>query len=435
MNKTPKPINIKDAVVRVADLPQEFYPVRAQSSNEKLFCIMINGEVLRSPGKRVFWHSNKKVARDVAIEIEVMDELSVSKVSLYSLWCSKVDFIDNETGQKIKPQIFKNMLIHDPVFQTVSGPEIIDQVRYMHLVDRYFFKLGIKFRIFPHIPYDLSEEELKDHVTAQSSGNSGYLEGNCVFDELVDKLIDPVKQLTKVQRTIFNTCFTVVDSVVLSLMLAQGELSSREFAIIHMLCQAITSQFGASQEEQKETFEHYTRLADRMIRFMELFEEKDSHAEILIKNGESINIEFKSSLRTPLGTQVEKHVIENEVLKTIVAFLNSDGGTLLVGVDDKGIPLGIEVDKFDSEDKYLLHFTSIFNSRIGTEMSNFVRWELDRAKDKKVLLINVKKATSPAYLSYKDKVEYYIRTGPASKALNPKETVAYIQKHFSTQNQ
>jgi len=76
-----------------------------------------------------------------------------------------------------------------------------------------------------------------------------------------------------------------------------------------------------------------------------LFSRKtDSPEEVLelIKKGESEKIEFKSTLRTNLYTKEIDKKIELSVLKTINAFLNSNGGTLLIGVNDKGELLGTE---------------------------------------------------------------------------------------------
>ena len=55
----------------------------------------------------------------------------------------------------------------------------------------------------------------------------------------------------------------------------------------------------------------------------------------------------------------EKHdeIITHAVIKTIAAFLNSDGGTLLIGVTDAGETCGVEHDQFDSTDKFLLFLT------------------------------------------------------------------------------
>src|SRR5262249_5865593 len=82
--------------------------------------------------------------------------------------------------------------------------------------------------------------------------------------------------------------------------------------------------------------------------------DEKSLAEVL-RGGESATVEFKSSLRVNLHTRNRDAKIEHAVLKTIAAFLNSDGGILVVGVDDKGIPLGLDADGFQSEDKMLQH--------------------------------------------------------------------------------
>src|ERR1019366_2366062 len=81
-----------------------------------------------------------------------------------------------------------------------------------------------------------------------------------------------------------------------------------------------------------------------------------SDIEAFIAAGENNKIEFKSSLHHPYGPlpedlqkkvdyknmppeQAKREVqkrLNIEVTKTIAAFLNTDGGTLLVGVDDSG---------------------------------------------------------------------------------------------------
>lgn len=61
--------------------------------------------------------------------------------------------------------------------------------------------------------------------------------------------------------------------------------------------------------------------------------------EELINKGEGDTLEFKESLKE-----------EKEILETICAFLNSKGGTILVGVDDRGKIKGIELGKGTVED-------------------------------------------------------------------------------------
>ena len=66
--------------------------------------------------------------------------------------------------------------------------------------------------------------------------------------------------------------------------------------------------------------------------------------QLLIKAGESKVVEFKSTGRKNLSTGAKDSAIEWSVVKTIAGFMNSHGGTLLVGVQDDGSVLGLEED-------------------------------------------------------------------------------------------
>jgi len=79
----------------------------------------------------------------------------------------------------------------------------------------------------------------------------------------------------------------------------------------------------------------------------------------LIEQGEGSTIEFKSTLRRNLHTDQHDVRMENSCLTTIAAFLDSDGGTLLVGVDDHGSALGVAADDFENEDRMQLHLASL----------------------------------------------------------------------------
>jgi hypothetical protein len=79
----------------------------------------------------------------------------------------------------------------------------------------------------------------------------------------------------------------------------------------------------------------------------------------IIVSGESSVVEFKSSLRMNLHTKNADQKIEHAVLKTLAAFLNTRGGTLVIGVDDNGTPLGLEDDGFQSEDKMDQHLANL----------------------------------------------------------------------------
>ena len=65
------------------------------------------------------------------------------------------------------------------------------------------------------------------------------------------------------------------------------------------------------------------------------------NAEILklIDKGEGINIEFKKS----------KNKLNKDVFESVCAFLNRNGGNLLLGVDDGGKIIGIDEDSIEKQ--------------------------------------------------------------------------------------
>ncbi len=64
----------------------------------------------------------------------------------------------------------------------------------------------------------------------------------------------------------------------------------------------------------------------------------------LMATGENDRIEFKSSLRWDVKEQRVNKQLEKVVVKTLAGFLNAEGGTLLIGVDDAGAVIGLAGD-------------------------------------------------------------------------------------------
>ena len=150
----------------------------------------------------------------------------------------------------------------------------------------------------------------------------------------------------------------------------------------------------------------------------------------IIKKGEGERLEFKSTLRTNLHTGSYDKKIEHSVLKTVVAYLNSYGGTLLVGVSDGGNILGLEKDGFVDNDALSLHFTNLIRHRIGNEYLPFIRFEIFPINDKHVLKIDCDKSNRHVFLKDGDEEEFYVRNGPASVKLSGNALVDYISHKF-----
>ena len=158
----------------------------------------------------------------------------------------------------------------------------------------------------------------------------------------------------------------------------------------------------------------------------------DSPEEVieLIKKGESKHLEFKSTLRTNLHINEFDRKIEHSNLKTISAFLNSEGGTLLIGVTDDGKVYGIEKDRFQSNDKFNLHFTNLIKEYIGNELLPFLHFELVKIGNRNILKIDCMKSNKPVFLKFKKEEEFYIRVGAATVQLLGSKLVHYIYNNF-----
>ncbi|MBQ8179319.1 MAG: ATP-binding protein [Candidatus Methanomethylophilaceae archaeon] len=145
-----------------------------------------------------------------------------------------------------------------------------------------------------------------------------------------------------------------------------------------------------------------------------------------IAKGESENLEFKSTLRTNLQTGETDKRMEKAVLKTIVAFLNSDGGTLMVGVSDDGAVCGIDLYSFDNRDKLNLHFTNMISSAIGNEFLPYISFRLVDFEEGSVLRVDCGRCRKPVFLREGKGELFYVRSGPSSVELTGANMINYV---------
>ena len=147
----------------------------------------------------------------------------------------------------------------------------------------------------------------------------------------------------------------------------------------------------------------------------------------IIEVGESDTTEFNSTIRTNLETgEVDKRM-EKAVLKTLVAFMNTDGGTLLVGVSDNGDIRGLDIESFDNTDKLYLHFTNIVAAGIGNGLLPFINFRLvDFGQNKYVLRVVCRPSPKPVFFKDGKLEQFYVRSGPSSVELTGMSMVKYI---------
>ena len=171
----------------------------------------------------------------------------------------------------------------------------------------------------------------------------------------------------------------------------------------------------------------------RKLKLMSAFESKtDWHA--IIKKGENDLIEFKSSLRWDYRQEKINKALESVITKSISAFLNTEGGMLLIGIDDDGNTIGLENDyktlSKKNRDGFMLALTNLINQDLGKSLHMFLSINIISLNGKDVCVVSVDKSDKPVFCGKNEKEEFYIRASASSQPLGMRESYKYIKSHW-----
>ncbi|MBT9519065.1 MAG: putative DNA binding domain-containing protein, partial [Methyloversatilis discipulorum] len=158
---------------------------------------------------------------------------------------------------------------------------------------------------------------------------------------------------------------------------------------------------------------------------------KEVSVAAIIAEGESYNLEFKSSLRVNLHTNQKDPRMEMSCIKTIAGFLNGKGGTLLIGVKDDGETIGIDADGFQNEDKMLLHLTNLIKDKISPQHMMYIHPHFIELDGKRVLSVECNSSKSPVYVKDDNTEKFFIRTGASTSELSASQTQEFIRQKFA----
>ncbi|TQJ31091.1 putative DNA-binding protein [Microbacterium sp. SLBN-146] len=155
--------------------------------------------------------------------------------------------------------------------------------------------------------------------------------------------------------------------------------------------------------------------------------------------GESGTVEFKSTARVNLRTGQKDERMEHVVAKTVAAFLNADGGVLLIGVDDHGTPLGLDADlatlKTPDVDRFELWLRDLIMTTLGTSAAALVEVdfaEIGNEPVRTVCRVQMVASPSPVYLrpGRNAPPELWVRAGNSTRQLTVDDAAAYIMQRW-----
>ena len=155
----------------------------------------------------------------------------------------------------------------------------------------------------------------------------------------------------------------------------------------------------------------------------------------LIADGENKRVEFKSSLRWDMDEGKVNKVLEDVVVKTIAGFLNTEGGTLLIGVDNTGGAIGLTGDygtlNGQSRDAFELHLQQIVARDLGEALSaSYLTVNFHKIDGEDICQITVDPSDQPVYVENSNQALFYVRNGNLTRALPVDETVQYVQHRW-----
>ena len=123
------------------------------------------------------------------------------------------------------------------------------------------------------------------------------------------------------------------------------------------------------------------------------------------------------------------------MLKAVAAFLNTDGGDLLIGVADDGSIVGIERDSLESDDKFMRHLTQVVRNALGDRAGTSIDPKTQIVQGKTVSVASCQRSPEPLLLKWKGieaspEGDFFVRSGPGTVKLPRDSAEKYIRTRF-----
>jgi len=156
----------------------------------------------------------------------------------------------------------------------------------------------------------------------------------------------------------------------------------------------------------------------------------------VIASGEGPTVEFKETARINTHTGLPDKALEAAVVKTAAGFLNAAGGTLVIGVDDSGVPTGLERDLHTlgkgTVDGFELFLRTLLSSAVGTDLCARMRIQFPVADDVQVCAVVVPASSQAVWVAIGNDKVLFIRSGNATRPLDGEAAHRYVTAHWGS---
>jgi type I restriction enzyme R subunit len=155
----------------------------------------------------------------------------------------------------------------------------------------------------------------------------------------------------------------------------------------------------------------------------------------LIAGDETYEVEFKSTARWNLREGAKDKRMEDAVVKTIAGFLNTEGGTVFIGIDDQRKPIGLHHDttlvKPPNVDGLVNWLTTHLIAALTHAAVMRTRSRIEAVDGVEICRIDVARSSRPITARMSDKSErFWVRMNNSTRALPEAEIEDYCRDHW-----
>lgn len=178
----------------------------------------------------------------------------------------------------------------------------------------------------------------------------------------------------------------------------------------------------------------FNSLYKSTTQIKQLSDELEKDMLALISHGESAHLEFKSTFKWDMKDSIPNRSLEEVILKTLAGFMNGEGGSLIIGVDDDGEILGLENDyrilKKKDRDGFEQAVMTAVSRNLGTDACQYLQLVFHNVGGKDICRVLTAKSHRPIYIKEGNDLKFYLRTGVSTRELNVQEAVEYISTRW-----
>ena len=377
-------------------------------------------------------------------EISVKEDNTIDfngKFCAYAIYSDQKYLIENSDNENYQKDLSNLLFKYDlSLIRTSNGPPFETQqlsllLPIVNKVEEIVGKDNFnKMSNYAWGAYYDKMTESTDHGVGESISDEDYKKSN-----VKDKLTEIFKNFTNEEkgavsalRASLGNMSVIVPILLVSKKITLGEYTNAYMGIGDNFIYVYEDAKDKTEERQRyqEIYDSGYNTATIILKYLDSSSNQYNADQELLQKDESITHELKSTLRMNLATKLNDDRMLHDVLKTIVGFLNTKGGNLLIGVSDDKKIIGLEEDKFKNIDEWQRFLKDQINNKIGGGfLENFIHPRFITKDKKHIAIISCDQLPNQKTAFLDETV--YIRQTASTKKLSSKEAIEWKENRKS----